>query len=226
MAESEIRTSSTCLATASSGKLRVEISPNNKRYKTVALSDERLAGHQGAGEEQARDNKLGDLEWSDTGYTFYKTQCGMPAHHPIRCVHHKRASILNHAPLHTNASLTLGRRVTVVVLCVIHSFILSSGTVFTSTPQLRHEQGRHVKIVQRWNKVLYICGLLPRQSYLCYRKILRPSSSSLPLCTVMQPCSVKYNMLICKKNSYCTLYACTCISYLIVWNIPMLHHFV
>ena len=46
--------------------------------------------------------------------------------------------------------LTLGRRVTVVVLSFthsfIHSFILSSGTAFTSTPQLRHERDRHVKI--------------------------------------------------------------------------------
>ena len=29
---------------------------------------------------------------------------------------------------------------------VVHSFILSSGTAFTSTPQLRHERDRHMKI--------------------------------------------------------------------------------
>ena len=29
---------------------------------------------------------------------------------------------------------------------VVHSFILSSGIAFTSTPQLRHERDRHVKI--------------------------------------------------------------------------------
>ena len=29
---------------------------------------------------------------------------------------------------------------------VVHSFILSPGTVFTSTPQRRHEQDRHVNI--------------------------------------------------------------------------------
>ena len=43
-------------------------------------------------------------------------------------------------------SLTLGRRVTVVVWSFVHSFILSPGTVFTSTPQRRHEQDRHVNI--------------------------------------------------------------------------------
>ena len=31
-------------------------------------------------------------------------------------------------------------------LFVCHSFILSSGTLFTSTPQLKHKQDRHVTI--------------------------------------------------------------------------------
>ena len=52
----------------------------------------------------------------------------------------------------------------VVVLCVIHSFthsfILSSGTAFTSTPQLRHERDRHMKIFRYDLWILLNAGVL------------------------------------------------------------------
>ena len=56
------------------------------------------------------------------------------------------AQLFNNSFCHDIHSLTLGRRVTVVVWSFVHSFILSPGTVFTSTPQRRHEQDRHVNI--------------------------------------------------------------------------------
>ena len=59
---------------------------------------------------------------------------------------------------------------------VIHSFILSPGTVFTSTPQRRHEQDRHVNIsrfdswilLKRWRSRVMA-------AYIDSRPVLQPS---------------------------------------------------